>query len=128
MKFAGWVFAFAGVYGLICLTPQLFMEARVAIDMPPAITHAEYFYGFLGVALAWQLGFLVIARDPGRYRLMMLPAAVEKFSFGIACIALFLQGRLAAMILGFACFDLLLGVLFLLSFALTREPTNQTSP
>ena len=37
------------------------MEARVGRDYPPAITHPEYFYGFLGVAAAWQVAFLVIA-------------------------------------------------------------------
>jgi hypothetical protein len=132
MKLASWIFSFAGIYGLLCLTPQLFMEDRVAIDMPPAVTHPEYFYGFLGVALAWQLAFLVIARDPVRYRLMMLPAVVEKFSFGIACLVLYWQGRLAAMVVGFGCFDLLLGTLFLISFAVTpreslQPKTNQTS-
>ncbi|WP_425619348.1 hypothetical protein NA78x_003088 [Anatilimnocola sp. NA78] len=85
----------------------------------PAITHPEFFYGFLGVAIAWQLAFLVIARDPVRYRLMMLPAVVEKYSFGIACIVLFLQQRLNFMIVPFACIDLLLGTLFIVSYLRT---------
>jgi hypothetical protein len=58
----------AGIYGLIVLVPQLFSESRIARDYPPVITHPEYFYGFLGVAIAWQLCFLVIAKDPVRYR------------------------------------------------------------
>jgi len=122
MQFARWTFGIAGVYGLLCLTPQLFLEERVGIDMPPAINHPEYFYGFLGVAIAWQLAFLVIARDPSRYRLMMLPSIVEKYSFGIACVVLYLQQRLNFMIVPFACLDLLLGTLFLVSYL--RTPSS----
>jgi hypothetical protein len=32
------------------------------------------------VALAWQVAFLIIARDVQRYRLFMLPAILEKLS------------------------------------------------
>jgi len=44
---------------------------------PPAITHPGFYYGFVSVGLAWQVAFLVIARDPVRFRLMMIPAALE---------------------------------------------------
>ncbi|QDU28604.1 hypothetical protein ETAA8_37070 [Anatilimnocola aggregata] len=121
MKFARWTFGIAGVYGLLCLTPQLFMEERVGIDMPPKIEHPEFFYGFLGVAIAWQLAFLVIARDPARYRLMMLPAVVEKYSFGIACLVLFWQARLNVLIAPFAGIDLLLGTLFIAAYLHTKS-------
>ncbi|ANQ85804.1 hypothetical protein [Azoarcus olearius] len=117
--FARRVFTVAGVYGLIALLPQYFMEEQVGVDFPPAITHPEHFYGFLGVALAWQLAFLLIARDPQRYRLFMLPAAVEKFSFVIAAFALFAQARVPALVVAFACIDMLLGTLFLLSYRRT---------
>ena len=68
MNFAKWVFLLAGIYGLLVVTPQFFLEQRVNRDYPPAITHPEYFYGFAGVALAWQVAFLIISRDPARYR------------------------------------------------------------
>ena len=58
------LFLIAGIYGLAVILPQYFLEARVGRDYPPAITHPEYFYGFLGVAAAWQVAFLVIATDP----------------------------------------------------------------
>ena len=58
------LFWFAGIYGLAVLTPQYLMERRIGIDFPPEISHPEYFYGFVGVALAWQVAFLVIATDP----------------------------------------------------------------
>jgi hypothetical protein len=62
---------------------------------------------------------LILAYDPVRYRLMMIPAMLEKFSFTIAVIILFLQNRVAAMTLGFGLIDLVLGVLFIFSYMKT---------
>jgi hypothetical protein len=119
--FARRVFLVAGTYGILALLPQYFMEAQAGLDFPPPITHPEYFYGFIGVALAWQLAFLLIARDVRRYRLFMLPAVVEKLTWGFATIALFAQGRLAIFVLGFGLIDLLLAAFFLYAFYATRE-------
>jgi hypothetical protein len=116
MKFAKWVFAIAGIYGLAVIPPMYFFENQIARDFPPAITHPEYFYGFIGVTLAWQLLFLVLASDPPRYRLIMLPAVVEKATYGIAIIWLLMQQRVPEISLGFALIDLILGTLFLIAF------------
>jgi len=118
-RFARRVFLFAGSYGLIVLVPQLFSESRIARDYPPAITHAEYFYGFLGIAIAWQLCFLVIARDPARYRALMLPAMVEKLAFVVPSIFLFAQHRLPGITMTFAMFDLVLLALFVAAYRST---------
>src|SRR6476659_5533437 len=91
--FAKRIFQIAGIYGLIALLPQYFMEHQLGQQFPPPITHPEQFYGFIGVAVAWQFAFLLIARDVDRYRLIMLPAIVEKISFGAAVLVLFAQGR-----------------------------------
>jgi hypothetical protein len=111
----------AGIYGLIVLLPQYFMEAQIGRDSPPAITHPEHFYGFVGVALAWQFAFLVIARDPQRFRPLMPVAVIEKLAFFLPTLWLFLGGRVAAAVLGVATVDLLLGTLFLASFLRTRD-------
>jgi purine-cytosine permease-like protein len=111
----------AGIYGLIVLLPQYFMEAQVGRDYPPPITHPEHFYGFVGVAVAWQLAFLVIASDVRRFRPLMLPAIVEKLAFFLPTLWLFVGGRVAAAVLGVATVDLLLGTLFLASFLRTRD-------
>jgi hypothetical protein len=116
MLFARWLFLLAGIYGLVLLAPQYLLEEQVGRDNPPAITHPEYFYGFLGVALSWQVAFLIIARDPPRYRLLMLPSVLEKFSFGLAGIVLFFQERLSAVVLGFGMVDLVFGCLFFVAF------------
>ncbi|HET6422138.1 MAG TPA: hypothetical protein VFG20_00560 [Planctomycetaceae bacterium] len=120
MRFARWVFAVAGIYGLLVLAPMLGMEAQIGREHPPAITHPEYFYGFLGVALAWQVGFLVIATDPVRYRLMILPAILEKASFGTATATLWATRGVPTPILLGASIDLLLMVLFIASWRATR--------
>lgn len=116
MKFAKYVFYVAGVYGIVVLTPQYFVEQQIGTDYPPAITHPEYFYGFVGVALSWQVVFLIIARDPVRYRLLIIPSILEKISFGFASIVLYLQQRLPGVVLGFAGIDLTFAALFVASF------------
>lgn len=119
MKFARSIFSIAGIYGLIVLLPQYFLEAKTGRDFPPAITHPEYYYGFIGVAVSWQVLFLILAKDPVRYRAMMIPAVLEKATFGIAAVVLFLLGRVSAVMLGFGIVDLTLGALFMLAYAKT---------
>jgi hypothetical protein len=120
-KFARWVFTIAGIYGVIVVAPQYFLEHRFAQDLPPALTHPEHFYGFIGVTLAWQFVYLLIGTDPIRYRPVMLIAMFAKLSFGIACIMLYLQGRLAPIVLAASSVDLFLVILFGICFWLTRS-------
>ena len=119
MKFARVVFLVAGIYGLIVLVPQFFLEARVGRDTPPPITHPEFFYGFLCVAVAWQVLFLILSRAPVRYRPMMIPAVLEKAGFPIAAAILYLQDRLAPIVLAPASLDVVLGVLFIIAYVKT---------
>jgi len=121
MKFAKVVFLIAGIYGLIVMVPQYFLEARVGRDTPPPITHPEFYYGFIGVTLAWQVVFLIISRDPARFRAIMIPSILEKIVFVIPALILFSQNRLASIVLAPAAFDLLLGVLFVIAFLKTRQ-------
>jgi hypothetical protein len=122
MRFAKNTFLAAGIYGLVVLLPQYFLEQRTGRDFPPPITHPEYFYGFVGVAVAWQIVFLVISRDPIRYRPLMLVAVIEKASFGFPAIALYLSGRLSTQMLAAGLIDLVLGVLFIVSYTRTAGP------
>ncbi|MGE3726903.1 MAG: hypothetical protein AB7I41_15190 [Candidatus Sericytochromatia bacterium] len=116
MKFAQWSLRIAGIYGILALAPQYFLEQKMGVDFPPPINHPEHFYGFVGVALAWQIAFLIMAKDPARYRLLLIPATLEKFSYGLATLALFAQARLAALIMVTGLIDLVLGSLFLVAF------------
>ena len=78
MIFARRVFMAAGIYGLLVLLPQYLLETKTGMDFPPAITHPEYYYGFIGVGVAWQVAFLLIARNPGGLRPLMIPAILVK--------------------------------------------------
>lgn len=119
--FAKRTFLIAAIYGFVVLVPQYFLEGKTGRDFPPPITHPEYFYGFIGVALAWQIVFLIISRDPVRYRPLMLVAVVEKAAFGLPAIALYSGGRLSGQMLAAGILDLILGALFIVAF--TRTPT-----
>ncbi len=119
--FAERVFRLAAIYGILVLLPQYFMEERIGRDFPPPITHPEHFYGFVGVALAWQVVFLIIAKDPVRYRPIMLAAILEKVAFGGAALALFLAQRLAPSVLAAGVVDLVLAGLFLAAYRKTGE-------
>jgi hypothetical protein len=119
VKFAKIVFWIASVWGFLFITPLYFLFNVISEKDPPAITHPGFFYGFVGLALAWQFAFLVIALDPVRLRPMMLPSIVEKFSYGIAVITLVLQGRMHRSDLVFAATDTLLGLLFVVAYIKT---------
>jgi len=121
MKLAKVVFWVAGIWGLVVITPLYFLFELIGRNDPPPITHPGFYYGFVGLALAWQIAFLVIARDPLRFRPMMVPSVVEKFTYGIAVVVLVMQGRMHASDLVFAGTDLTLGVLFVLAYVVTGD-------
>ena len=121
MKFARVTFLVAGIYGLLVLTPLYFLEGQIGRQTPPPITHVEFFYGFAGVALAWQVVFLVIARDPARYRPMMLPSILEKISYGMALLILHQQQRIATSSFAIGMVDWIWAALFVISFARTQS-------
>jgi len=127
MQFARSVFRIAGLYGLAVLVPLYFLEKYYGQEFPPAITHPEHFYGFVGVAVSWQIAFLLIAQDPARYRLFMLPAILEKATYGIAVVVLFALQRVPVPVLTFGIIDLLWGLLFVVAYRKTR-PTSSVRP
>lgn len=121
MKFARLTFLIAGIYGLLVLLPLYFLEQQTGREYPPPITHPEYYYGFAGVAVAWQLAFIVMSRDPVRYRPLMLVGIVEKVVFFIPAVVLYLQHRLSSSMFAGGCIDGVLGVLFLISYLNLRR-------
>src|SRR5262249_44824945 len=120
MRFAKIVFRIAGIWGLLVLTPLYFLFDRIGHDAPPPITHPEFYFGFVGVGLAWQIAFLIIATDPVRFRLIMIPSIIEKFSYAIAVAALFAQHRVAPSLAIWGIPDTILGLLFCAAFAKAR--------
>jgi drug/metabolite transporter (DMT)-like permease len=119
MKFARIVFWIAAIWGVLILAPLYFMFDLIGQKDPPPITHPAFYYGFVGAGLAWQVAFFVIARNPVRFRTMMIPSVLEKFSYGSALVVLYLQHRLHPQDMAFGTVDLLFGILFVAAFVKT---------
>lgn len=119
MRFAKIVFWCAAAWGFVTLIPLYFLFDTIGRRSPPPVTHPDFYYGFLAVALAWQIAFALIATDPLRFRLMMLPSVLEKFGYGATLAVLYLQHRLYPSQLVFGGMDALLGILFLVAFLTT---------
>lgn len=120
MKFAKAVFWIAGAFGVLVLAPLYFMFDMVGRQDPPPITHPQFYFGFAGVGLVWQVAFFVIATDPARFRPMMIPAVLEKVSYTGALLVLYMQGRITPVQAATGIPDAILGVLFVAAFLKTR--------
>jgi len=122
MKVVRIIFALAAAWGFLALIPGLFGEAGFNAAMPPAITHPEFYYGFYGVALVFQLIFVMIALDPLRYRPLIGIAILEKLAFFVPGMWLHSAGRLAEGGIYFgAMIDGVLALLFALAWWLGRR-------
>ena len=120
MKFAKVIFWIAGIWGLLVTIPLYFLFDVIGQKDPPPITHPGFFYGFAGLALAWQVAFCFIATDPVRYRPLMIPSILEKATWTIAVVTLVLQARMHNSDLVFAGTDGLLGLLFVIAYFKTK--------
>jgi hypothetical protein len=127
LKFPKRVFFWSGIYGVFTLVPLYFVEDMLGRMSPPAINHPEQFYGFIGVALAWQFAFLLIAKDVLRYRWFMLPAAAEKLLAAGSAFILYANHRIETATLMPAMVDMLLCLLFLLSFYVCHKYSQRNS-
>lgn len=122
MKFAKIVFVVAGIWGVLLLVPLYFIFDLIGQQDPPPITHPAFYYGFVGVALAWQVAFFIIARDPARFRPIMIPSILEKVAYGGAIVVLYAQGRMShAQDLVFGVIDLVFAALFAVAYARTKN-------
>jgi hypothetical protein len=121
MKIAKWTFRTAGIFGLIVMVPLLFIEKWIDQIMPPALNHPEFFYGFVILNICWQVLYLFLAKDPVRYRLMMIPSFFAKASAPVALIWLYAQGRISSQWLQTSVLDGVFAILFLVSFWMTRN-------
>jgi hypothetical protein len=120
-RFARWVFLLAGTVGLVELVPLYFLEMMIGRRQPPPITHPEFFYGFIGVAIAWQVAFLIISRDPLRYRPLMPAIFLEKLLYPACVVVLYVTGRYPANAMGLPLFDLVWLALFIAVWVKTKD-------
>ena len=128
MRLARWAFTAAGIWGIVVLTPLFWRVDLTGRMYPVPEQYPQFFYGFLVVAMAWQLAFLVIGRDPARFRWLMVPAMVEKFGYVATLAILGLQGRLPMIDVQPAIPDAILGVLFVAAFVATRPAAPPPRP
>jgi len=125
MKFAKILFNVAGIWGVILLLPLYFIFDLIGQQDPPPITHPAFFYGFAGLGLAWQVAFFIIARDPLRFRPIMIPSILEKLGYGGAVVVLYAQGRMHGQDLAFGLIDLLFATLFAAAYAMTGPSADR---
>jgi hypothetical protein len=121
MRFAKTVFIVAGLWGIAVLVPLYFLVDVTGKAWPPPLNYPHFFYGFISVALAWQLAFLIIGSNPERYRLLMIPAIVEKLGHVTTVVVLHSRGAITMDDAMTAAPDVLLGVLFVIAFVKTRS-------
>ena len=121
VRFARWVFLLAGIIGLIEIVPLSFLEASLGRSQPPPITHPEFYYGFVGIALAWQVAFLIISRDPARYVPLMPAVFLEKLLYPIAVLCLYKRGRVHPQMFEGAGLDIVWLILFVIAWLRLRR-------
>lgn len=119
MTFAKWVFTLGGIWGVLVIGPLFFLEGALAKASEP-FSHPDAYYGFVASTFAWQLGYLVIGRDPGRYRPFMLLGALGKLIYFSSCWILFATGRIPMAVPAIASPDILLAVLFVIAWVRTK--------
>ena len=113
------MFRIAGIYGVLLIAPMYLLEPVFNAQGQP-LTHPEHFYGFVGITLAFQFVFLVVSTDVARFRPLIPVFLFEKVCFPAAVWPLYLAGRTPGIVVIPASIDILLGVLFTISWFRTR--------
>jgi len=119
MKFARVVFIGGGVWGVTVLTPLYWLFDITGRRYQAPVDYPHFFFGFVSVAMAWQIAFLIIGSNPVRFRALMIPAILEKLGFVSTLAVLHAQSRISAVDAEAAVPDLMLCVLFVVALAKT---------
>jgi hypothetical protein len=122
MRFARYTFIGAGIWGIGVLTPIYWLVDISGRRYSPPADYPHFFYGFLSVAMAWQIAFLIIGSNPARMRPLMVPAIIEKLGYVGTLAILYFSSRITGTDAQAAVPDFLLGLLFIVSFVKTRPP------
>ena len=119
MEFARVVFIGAGIWGVAVLTPLYWLFDITGRRYQAPADYPHFFFGFVSVAMAWQIAFLIIGSNPVRFRALMIPAILEKLGFVATLAVLYAQSRIPAVDAQAAIPDLMLCVLFVVALAKT---------
>ena len=120
MRFAKIIFTGAGIWGVTVLAPFYWLVDITGRRYAPPADYPQFFYGFMAVALAWQIAFLLIGTNPARFRSLMIPAMIEKFGYVSTLFVLYGSSRITSLDFQPAIPDGILGVLFVVAFIKTR--------
>ena len=127
MRFARIVFIVAGIWGIVVLMPLYWLIDVTGRRYGLPVDYPQFFYGFVCVAMAWQIAFLVIGSDPVRFRSLMIPSVIEKLGYVVTLAVLHGQSRISAADAQAAVPDLLLGILFVVAFVQTRASERRAN-
>ena len=119
-KFARFTFIGAGIWGIVVLTPLYWVVDVTGRAYSPPTDYPHFFYGFLSVAMAWQIAFLMIGSNPARFRPLMIASILEKLGHVGGVAVLYWNARISDIDAQAAVPDLLLAILFMVAFARTR--------
>ena len=120
MKFAKLTFIGGGIWGIAVLTPLYWLFDVTGRPYSPPTDYPHFFYGFVSVAMAWQIAFLVIGSAPARYRPLMIPAMLEKLGHVGGVVVLYGNAHISTIDAQAAIPDLVLAILFIIAFVKTR--------
>jgi len=120
IRFARRLYRAAAIYGVIVLIPLYFV--------PVPDPYRLNLIGFAGTALVFQGMFWIIAHDPLRFLPLVALSVFEKLSFGLPAVAFWARGQGDRFSAIFGAIDLLLAILFSITWfrlqALSAERTT----
>ena len=125
-RLARWIFGLAAVYGFVTLLPSYGGLSEVAPDA--SADAVLFFHSFLSLAIAFQVLFAIIASDPRRHRLAMIPAMLDKIAFGIPVLLMRDISAAADFFVPFALIDLAFLPLFAIAFFACSGSTDSSIP
>lgn len=126
MKFAKVVFVCAGIWGIGVLTPLYWLVDVSGRRYGVPTEYPQFYYGFLSVAMAWQIAFLIIGSNPARFRMLMIPGILEKLGYVVPLVVLYQQARVTWADAQAAVPDFALAILMMLAFVKTRPSMTYT--
>ena len=126
MKFAKVVFVCAGIWGIGVLTPLYWLVDVSGRRYGVPTEYPQFYYGFLSVAMAWQIAFLIIGSNPARFRVLMIPGMLEKLGYVVPLVLLYQQARVTWADAQAAVPDFALAILMMLAFVKTRPSMTYT--
>jgi hypothetical protein len=123
MKLARWVFLIAGILDLLPVVPLAYAAiSNGEAILPDVASMGLFFYVSVFQYVCWQMLYIVLARDPVRYRPMMIPAFLVEVTAPFNPAWLFLYGF--RFWIPIAVVDLVLAILFVVAFWLTGRDPN----